>query len=198
MTMFHRFSRSITFVVAAAAALALACGKEADRSAETSANHQQPELSTTTAHGGTSSVLPALSTAPPAAGPVTPVRTDVVFSGSREETERFIAYYKSIPLTADQERLKVEALASIPAPCCSNNPLATCCCPCNMAKAAWGLSAWLIREKNYDAGQVRQATTNWLTAANPGGFSGDACDKGGCSRPIRENGCGGMNDQQVL
>lgn len=195
--MSHHFSRLITFVVAAAAALAIACGKDAARSPEEHAKHQQQATNTTTGHGGTSTVMPALSTAPPAAL-VTSVRTDVVFSGSHEETERFIAYYKSMRLTPEQERLKVEALASIPAPCCSNNPLATCCCPCNMAKAAWGLSAWLIREKHYDAGQVRQATRDWLTAANPGGFSGDACDKGGCSRPIRENGCGGMNDQQVL
>ncbi|MHB0972414.1 MAG: hypothetical protein ACYC7A_03990 [Thermoanaerobaculia bacterium] len=196
--MSHHFSRNIIFVVAAAAALAIACGKEAARSPEAHANHQQPAPSATAAHGGTSAVVPTLPTTPPAASPVTPLRADVVFSGTRDETERFIAYYQSIHLTPEQERVKVEALASIPAPCCSDNPLATCCCPCNMAKAAWGLSAWLIGEKSFDAVQVRQAAKDWLAAANPGGFSGDACDTGGCSRPIHENGCGGMNDKQVL
>lgn len=197
--MSHRFSRSITFVVAAAAALAFACAKEAAPSPEAHANHARPAPNAAdVAHGGTSTVVPPLPITPPAASPVQRVRSDVTFSGTREETERFIAYYKSIRLTPEQERVKVEALASIPAPCCSENPLATCCCPCNMAKAAWGLSAWLIGEKSYDAAQVRQAAKDWLAAANPGGFSGDACDKGGCSRPIRENGCGGMNDAQVL
>lgn len=194
----HHFSRTITFVVAAAATLAIACAKEPARSPESHANHAQPAPSATAANDGTSTVVPPSPITPPAASAVKRSRSDVTFSGTREETERFIAYYKSIRLTPEQERVKVEALASIPAPCCSNNPLATCCCPCNMAKAAWGLSAWLIGEKSYDAAQVRQAAKDWLAAANPGGFSGDACDKGGCSRPIRENGCGGMNDAQVL
>ena len=58
--------------------------------------------------------------------------------------------------------------------------------------------AWLISEKSYDVGQVRQAAKDWLAAANPGGFSGDACSNGGCGRPIRENGCGGMDQGKVL
>lgn len=62
-----------------------------------------------------------------------------------------------------------------------------------MAKAAWGLSAWLIGEKSYDA--VQGATgRHELVGGGPGGSSGDACD-GGCSPPIGENGCGGMNDK---
>lgn len=124
--------------------------------------------------------------------------TSPVFTGTREETERFIAFYKRYALTPEQERIKVEALSTIPAPCCSDNPLATCCCPCNMAKAAWGLSAWLIVEKGFGVEQVRGAAEGWLAAANPGGFSGDTCTTGGCSRSIHQNGCGGMNDQMVL
>lgn len=124
--------------------------------------------------------------------------SDLTFDGSRAELERFIGYYKSIPLTAEQERVKVEALAAIPAPCCADNPLATCCCPCNMAKAAWGMAAWLITEKDYGAEQVRSAAESWLAAANPDGFTGDACYTGGCNRPVHRNGCGGMDDRQVL
>jgi hypothetical protein len=45
---------------------------------------------------------------------------------------------------------------------------------------------------------VRQAARDWLAAAAPDGFSGDACYRGGCARPIHQNGCGGMDDRQVL
>jgi hypothetical protein len=60
------------------------------------------------------------------------------------------------------------------------------------------LSAWLITEKGFGAEQVRVATRAWLAAANPGGFSGDACHSGGCARKISQNGCGGMNEAEVL
>jgi hypothetical protein len=135
---------------------------------------------------------PAAATAPPAPP------SELAFTGTREETERLIRHYQTIQLTPEQERVKVAALATIPAPCCDDNPLATCCCPCNMAKAAWGMAAWLITERQYGVEQVRQAALDWLAAANPGGFTGDACYKGGCGRPIHQNGCGGMNDRQVL
>jgi hypothetical protein len=193
------FSRhSVALFVVAAAVFTIACGKEAARLPDAHASHEQPTQSAAVPKAAASVAEASLPTTPPVASPVAATRVDVVFSGKRDETERFIAYYQSIRLTPEQERVKVEALASIPAPCCSENPLATCCCPCNMAKAAWGLSAWLISEKSYDVGQVRQAAKDWLAAANPAGFSGDACDSGGCTRPIRENGCGGMDQGKVL
>ena len=195
----QRFSRrSLTFVVVAAAMLTIACGQDAARVPDAHASHEQSTQSAAVPKAAASAAATSLPTTPPAASPVAATRIDVMFSGKRDETERFIAYYQSIRLTPEQERVKVEALASIPAPCCSENPLATCCCPCNMAKAAWGLSAWLISEKSYDVGQVRQAAKDWLAAANPGGFSGDACSNGGCGRPIRENVCGGMDQRKVL
>jgi len=122
----------------------------------------------------------------------------IVFTGDREQTEQFIRYYETIVLTPEQERIKVEALSTIPAPCCADNPLATCCCPCNMTKAAWGMSAWLITEQGYGVEEVRRAAVDWLAAAGPDGFTGDACYKGGCQRPIDQNGCGGMDARHVL
>jgi hypothetical protein len=123
----------------------------------------------------------------------------LAFTGTREETERLIRYYRTIRLTPGQEHIKVEALAAIPAPCCDDNPLATCCCPCNMAKAAWGLAAWLIVDHEQGVEGVRQATLDWLSAANPGGFAGNACyTPGGCARPIHRDGCGGMDERRVL
>ena len=193
------FSRhSVALFVVAAAVFTIACGKEAARLPDAHASHEQPTQSAAVPKAAASVAEASLPTTPPVASPVAATRVDVVFSGKRDETERLITYYQSIRLTPEQERVKVEALASIPAPCCSENPLATCCCPCNMAKAAWGLSAWLISEKSYDVVQVRQAAKDWLAAANPAGFSGDACDSGGCTRPIRENGCGGMDQGKVL
>ncbi len=119
------------------------------------------------------------------------------FTGSLDETKRFIGFYHSIRLSPEQERLKVEALSAMSAPCCSKYSLATCCCPCNMAKAAWGLAAWLITEKGYDAAQIRSAEAAWLKQVNPDGFSGDSCFTGGCTRPMRSNGCGGMKEDAI-
>jgi hypothetical protein len=45
---------------------------------------------------------------------------------------------------------------------------------------------------------VEQAAKDWLAAANPDGFTGNACYTGGCARAIRHNGCGGMDDRHVL
>jgi len=191
-------SHNLTLVVVAAAVFSVACGKEAARTPDAHARHEQQAQSAAAPGAAASAAVQRLPAGPPTAAPAPAVRSGVVFSGARDETERFIAYYQSIRLTPEQERVKVEALASIPAPCCSNNPLATCCCPCNMAKAAWGLSAWLITEKGYGVAQVQQAARDWLAAANPGGFSGDSCYSGGCTRPIRENGCGGMDQGKVL
>ena len=114
-----------------------------------------------------------------------------------EDGRTLIGYYHKIRLSREQERLKVEALSALPAPCCSRYSLATCCCRCNMAKAAWGLAAWLIVEKGFGLDQVRQAETDWLKRVNPSGFSGNACFNGGCSRPMHDDGCGGMKDDAI-
>jgi hypothetical protein len=119
------------------------------------------------------------------------------FTGSLDEIKTFIGFYHSIRLTPEQERLKVEALSAMPAPCCSKYSLATCCCPCNMAKAAWGLAARLITEKGYNGEKIRLAEASWLKKVNPDGFSGDSCFTGGCKRPMRANGCGGMKEDSI-
>lgn len=111
------------------------------------------------------------------------------------QTIQFIGYSKSIVLTAEQQDLKDRVLAKIPAPCCKDYPMATCCCPCNLAKSVWGLSNYLIVEKNASATQVDKAVKQWLRFTNAKGYSGDVCDTGGCDRPFSANGCGGMDDQ---
>lgn len=116
----------------------------------------------------------------------------------RAETAKYIGDFKTIRLTAEQEAIKNAALTKIPAPCCSENSIATCCCPCNMAKAVWGLSAYLITEEGYDAQRLEKAVRDWLAAANPNGFSGRACYTGGCARSIEHDGCAGMVEEVVL
>jgi hypothetical protein len=110
----------------------------------------------------------------------------------------FIAFNKSITLTPAQQKIMDEALSAIPAPCCAKNPLTTCCCPCNLAKSSWGLSKYLIAEKQYSAPMVKKTILDWLHSVNPQGFTGNACFTGGCNRSFAKNGCGGMNEQQLI
>ena len=122
----------------------------------------------------------------------------IKFTDARKQTREFIGYFRSIALTPEQERIKVEALSVLPAPCCSKYSLATCCCPCNMSKAVWGMAAWLITEKGQGVEEVRQAAVDWLAFINPNGFSGQACFNGGCKRPNAHDGCGGMDEAELL
>lgn len=116
------------------------------------------------------------------------------FTGDRAETERFLAYERDLELTPEQERVRLAALTPLPAPCCKEFSAATCCCPCNMAKATWGLAKHMIVHQRASAERVRSAVAEWHRAINPGGFSGDTCSTGGCGRPFAKNGCGGMGE----
>jgi hypothetical protein len=123
----------------------------------------------------------------------------VTFSDVEKQTREFIGYNDSIQLTAAQEAIKKEALQAIPAPCCSDNTAYTCCCPCNMAKSIWGLSAYLIAKQGMAADAVRTKVKEWIDFINPAGFSGDVCHTaGGCTRAFKSNGCGGMHPSQLV
>ena len=121
----------------------------------------------------------------------------VRFTDARGQAAEFISYEKAIALTAEQEKVMEEALSSIPAPCCKQYSLATCCCPCNLAKSTWGLSKFLIARQHAGAAEVSAAAARWLRFINPNGYSGDACFKGGCARPFEDNGCGGMDGRHI-
>ncbi len=122
---------------------------------------------------------------------------DLVFSEARRQAKEFIGYYHSISLTPEQQRVMREALESIPAPCCDKSSIATCCCPCNLAKATWGLAHLLIAERGYNTGQTREAAERWLHFTNESGYAGDACYRGRCSLPFHEDGCGGMDEEKI-
>ena len=121
-----------------------------------------------------------------------PKAEDLKFNDVPAQTVEFIGYYKSIQLTSEQEAIKRAALTQLPAPCCSDNTAYTCCCPCNMAKSTWGLAAYLITQKGYDAERLKTKVAEWHKAINPAGFSGNVCATGGCGRSFAKNGCGGM------
>lgn len=123
--------------------------------------------------------------------------TTTRFDDVARQTREFLAFNKSIELNPDQEAIMRQALTELPAPCCSDKTAYTCCCECNMAKTWWGLSKHLIVDEGYDAVEVRAAVEDWFAFINPAGFSGDACYTGGCFRPFRQNGCGGMDESQI-
>ena len=125
--------------------------------------------------------------------------SEFAFTDVPNDTRRFTEYNKSIKLTPHQEQIRREALSSLSAPCCSNKTAYTCCCPCNMAKAWWGLSKHLIADRSYEADEVRQVVSEWFQIINTDGFSGEACyTRGGCNRPFSHDGCGGMNEKNLI
>lgn len=191
--------------LALASLIAGACGRSTASEDTAAARPPSPGVAPAVAAAATPQAATAVAVEPqevaavaPAAEPAPADGGAIVFTGERDQTEKLIRYYQTIALTPEQERIKVEALSLIPAPCCADNPLATCCCPCNLAKAAWGMAAFLITEHDYGVEEVRQAAVDWLAAANPDGFTGDSCYSGGCGRPIHRNGCGGMDESHVL
>ncbi len=107
-------------------------------------------------------------------------------------------WHAEIRLSPAQEAIKKAALEPIPAPCCSDNSAYTCCCSCNISRTIWGLSQYMIARQNASAEQVRAKVREWIAFVNPNGFSGTACYQGGCPRPFREGGCGGMNENDLV
>jgi hypothetical protein len=131
---------------------------------------------------------------------------------SPENTERFVDYYKNINLTFEQKKIKDNALSKIPATCCPDKPMSTCCCTCNLAKSVWGLSNFLIKEKNYDSKQVKKEALLWLHFIREEYYIKEELKKRGielssvgltpersscytrrCNLSFKESGCGGMN-----
>ena len=120
------------------------------------------------------------------------------FTDVKAQTLEFIGYYKSIKLTPAQEKLKNDTLAPLPAPCCSEFSMATCCCPCNLSKSIWGLSNYLIAKKNYNSAQLKTAVLEWLAFTHKGQRAGDACSTGRCANSFSNDGCGGMRESNIV
>jgi hypothetical protein len=119
------------------------------------------------------------------------------FSDRQARSVEFMRLYEEIALTPEQEAIKKEALEAIPAECCADNSAYTCCCPCNLSRTVWGLSAWLITERGADAETVRSEVQRWYGTVNENDFPGDTCYTGGCGKPFAEGGCGGMHPSRL-
>jgi len=138
---------------------------------------------------------------------------------SSDNTQQFIDWYDSIDLSTERLAIRDMALSSQVAPCCDEYPMSTCCCECNLARSVWGLSAYLITEKDYGVSQVEEAALQWLHFIRPDyyvasaleqkgmdpelwGFTTEStCFSGNCNRPFYTEtssghlgGCGGMEE----
>lgn len=122
----------------------------------------------------------------------------IEFTDVRAQTQEFMDYYATIELTPRQEAVKRAALSPLPAACCSNNSAYTCCCECNLSRTVWGLTHFLIAERDAGVEEIQKAVTEWIQFVNPDGFSGDSCFKGGCMRSFAKNGCGGMSAKHLI
>ena len=120
------------------------------------------------------------------------------FHDVREQTEEFMRYHREIRLTDEQQQVMDEALGPLPAPCCRDRSAATCCCSCNMARSWWGLTKHLIADRGLGAEEARAKVAQWIEFIHPNGYAGDACYRGRCGRPFRDDGCGGMTDGTVV
>lgn len=123
----------------------------------------------------------------------------MVFNDYPAQMREFMAYNDSIHLTADQQAIKEKALGGHPAVCCHDSSALTCCCPCNLSRSVWGLANYLIAKKGYGVKQVENAVAEWMAFTNPSGYTGDSCYvPGGCERAPRQDGCGGMDANDLV
>jgi len=130
--------------------------------------------------------------------PVTVLGGKISFRDPKAQAEEFIGYYHTINLTPEQEAIKKAALGPMPAACCRESSMYTCCCPCNLSKTIWGLSNKAISEYGANAHQVQQVVESWLGYVNhESGFSGDSCYKGGCGNSAHRGGCAGMEESKL-
>ena len=119
------------------------------------------------------------------------------FARTPAQVQQFMDANRAITLTASQEATRVEALSAIPAACCRDSTADTCCCDCNLSRSIWGLAKTMI-VGGAGAVEVRQAAQTWTKTLNPAGYAGDACYTGGCERSMQTDGCGGMNEDNLV
>jgi len=124
-------------------------------------------------------------------------------------------WYTMVPLIENDPRY-VDALTSLVAPCCDDNPAVRCCCEsdegqaCNIIRSGKGLAAHLIVDLGFGTEQVSASVLEWFRFARPdyylaaefeargispipyGLTTEGSCYRGLCNAPISAGGCGGM------
>lgn len=142
-------------------------------------------------------LLPALAVPAGGASAASPTGRNASGRDLKAETREYIRRADA-PLPPELKKVRDEVLSKIPAPCCAKFSAATCCCPCNLAKSIWGLSNTMLVRHKANPKQLREAVLEWIRVNNRAGWTGDACFTGGCGRAFAKNGCGGMDDQQIV
>jgi len=135
-----------------------------------------------------------------------------------ENAQFFADWFYSIELTPEQAALVQEALGEIPAPCCDDNSVYSCCCTkngkiCNLTRSARGLARWLVAVRGVRGEELKAAVEEWLRFLKPDyhlaraleeqglapadyGFAShesyESCYARQCEAPLDAGGCGGM------
>jgi len=171
-------------------------------------------------HGSNSADAEEISLAELEAEVIPPVGKETAYGIplSWNNAQTFADWYYEVRLSPEESALLQRALKEIPTPCCDDTRITRCCCErsgyiCNLVRSARGLAAWLIREKGFGEGEVREAVLEWVRFAhrkyflalalkdrgvNPtkyGLTTKGACYRQLCERPMREGGCGGMGER---
>jgi len=137
---------------------------------------------------------------------------------SLESLPQFVGWWYTLVPSVETDPRYVEALSSLVAPCCDDNPAYKCCCEndegqaCNIIRSAKGLAAHLITEQDYGTEALAESVLQWLRFARPDYYLAAALEDAGenparyglttkgscyrfmCNTPISEGGCGGMKE----
>jgi len=150
--------------------------------------------------------------------PAEGTQTDYGIPLSLGSLPQFVGWWYTLVPGVESDPRYVEALSSLVAPCCDDNPAYKCCCEsdegqaCNIIRSAKGLAAHLISEFDYDTQALADSILQWLQFARPdyyvarelenvgensrsyGLTTKGSCYRGLCNTPISEGGCGGMKE----
>lgn len=143
---------------------------------------------------------------------------------SWDNAQTFADWFYEIQLAPEQAVVVEEALKTIPAPCCDDNSVFSCCCTkngriCNLTRSARGLAQWLVSQRGYGVEEVRAAVEEWLRFLKPDYYLAralesqgldpadhglaaheayESCYQGQCEAPLDAGGCGGMGLKVIL
>jgi hypothetical protein len=143
---------------------------------------------------------------------------------SWDNAQHFADWFYEIQLSPEQAARVEEALSPIPAPCCDDNSVFSCCCTrngkiCNLTRSARGLAHWLVSQRGFGVEEVRAAVEEWLRFLKPEYYLAreleargldptqygllaheayESCYQGQCAAPLDAGGCGGMGLEVIL
>ena len=135
-----------------------------------------------------------------------------------ENAQFFADWFYTVELTPEQATVVKQVLSEIPAPCCDDNSVYSCCCTkngkiCNLTRSARGLAHWLVAARGFEGEDLKAAVEEWLRFLKPEYYLARALEEQGlnpadyglaahetyescyarqCEAPLDAGGCGGM------